>query len=242
MYANKSIYLSNDVSGWQIFDSLQMGIPKPYRIITTPTGEVLLPNGKGLLILRGGKKILINKSVVWQMPSNNVLYAYYDSKSRLWIGTTRGSIMIDKKQNVTVFNNTRTPLDGVCITNITEDKTGNLYFALQSVKNPTGNNDEGGIAIMGIDGKWAHYNDKNSGMPVNQVTSLLFGKAEHVLWIATRTAGLVRFDLKEGWENYHNNNSGMPGHDISELSQDSKGTIYAATANGMVIIKKNGSL
>jgi ligand-binding sensor domain-containing protein len=66
----------------------------------------------------------------------------------------------------------------------------------------------------------------------------MYDKIEQVLWLATQHAGLVRFDLKSGWENYHNNNSSVPGPDVYQLAQDSKGTIYASTANGMLKVEK----
>jgi ligand-binding sensor domain-containing protein len=70
------------------------------------------------------------------------------------------------------------------------------------------------------------------------VNSLLYDRFEHVLWIATNQSGLVRFSLKDGWENYNNSNSPVPGFEIHQLAQDNKGTIYAATANGMLRIQK----
>jgi len=92
--------------------------------------------------------------------------------------------------------------------------------------------------VLTKDGKWFHYNDKNSGMPSNHVNSLLYDKLEHVLWISTHESGLVRFDLKDGWENYNNINSAVPGFDIYQMAQDSKGNIYAATVNGLLRIRK----
>jgi hypothetical protein len=237
LYADRNVYMYNN-TGWQLFNPAQFGISKPYRIITTATGELFLPNSKGLLILRNGKFRLIDNQVILELPSNNVYYAYYDSRGRLWIGTDKGSIMINKKQKTTMFNGSKTPLDNVCITNMTEDEQGNLYFSMNAVKKQTGNNDEEGLAVLSTDGKWTHYNDENSGMPANHVSTLLYDKFEHVLWLGTDKSGLVRFDLKNGWENYHNNNSTVPGHDILQLSQDSKGVIYVATANGLLLVKK----
>jgi ligand-binding sensor domain-containing protein len=238
MTANGGIFMYN-TAGWQLFDSVHLNINKPYRVVTAPSGEILLPNNKGLLIFRNGKMRLIDNNLVWQLPSNDVYYAYYDSHERLWIGTSKGSLMIDKKQKVTVFNNTKSPLSNVAVTNVIEDEAGNLYFTLRSCKRPAGSdNDDEGIAIMTADGKWQHYNDKNSGLPTNLVNSLLYDKVEHVLWIATPQAGLIRYDLKGGWENYHNDNSPLLTHDINHLAQDSKGTIYASTANGMLVISR----
>ncbi|MDB5111112.1 MAG: hypothetical protein JWR67_2226 [Mucilaginibacter sp.] len=237
LYANKAIYMYSD-AGWRIFDSTHVAISSGYHIIANPEGEVFFTSHKGLLILRNDKIRLLNKELIGQLPSNNVYYAYYDTHKRLWIGTFRGSIMIDKKQKVTVFNNPNTPLNNVCISGIAEDEQGNLYFSLHAYKTSTGDVDEEGIAMLRADGKWFHYNDKNSGMPSNHVNSLLYDKFEHVLWIGTHQSGLVRFDLKDGWENYHNNNSAIPGYDIYQIAQDSKGVIYAATANGLLKIRK----
>jgi len=237
MYANKAIYM-HDNAGWRIFDSVNFKISGAYRIIANPTGELFFTNSKGLLIVRGDKLRLIDQQVLDQLPSNNVYYAYYDTQQRLWIGTSGGTIMIDKKQKSIPFNRSNTPLNNVCITNAVEDENGNIYFSLLDPKNPPGDIDAEGIAVLTKDGKWLHYNDKNSGMPSNHVNSLLYDKLEHVLWIGTHESGLVRFDLKDGWENYNNVNSGVPGFDIYQMAQDSKGNIYAATINGLLRIRK----
>jgi ligand-binding sensor domain-containing protein len=67
---------------------------------------------------------------------------------------------------------------------------------------------------------------------------MLYDKFEHVLWLGTDQSGIVRFNLRDGWENYHNNNSPAPGYIINQLVQDSKGVIYATTANGLLRIRK----
>jgi hypothetical protein len=237
MCANKAVY-TFDHDGWKLFDSTNFKISGAYHIITNPSGEVFFTSNKGLLIVRNDKLVLMDQKLIGQMPSNDVYYAYYDTHERLWIGTSKGSIMIDKKQKVTSFNTPGTPLYNVSISNVAEDEKGNLYFSLLDTKKPTGNSDDEGIAVMNADGIWVHYNDKNSGMPSNHVNSLWYDKFEHVLWIGTHQSGLVRFDLKNGWENYNNNNSAIPGFDISQITQDSKGVIYVATANGMLMVKK----
>lgn len=238
IYANKAVYTFNQASNWRVYDSAHLNIPKPYRIVTTSTGEVFFPTFKGLMIFKGDKVRLIDKGVVWQLPSNDVKYAYFDSKKRLWIGTARGTIMIGKEEKVTAFNNSNTPLNNACITNITEDAQGNMYFTLGSLKTVDEDVDEEGLAVLNTKGQWTFYNDKNSGLPANHINTILYDKFENVLWLGTQKAGLVRFDLKDGWENYHNNNTTMPGFNILHLMQDGKGTVYAATANGLVRISK----
>ncbi len=115
---------------------------------------------------------------------------------------------------------------------------GNVYFSLQDCNQPATESDKEGLAVINARGKWLHYNDVNSGMPSNRVNCMLYDKFEHVLWLGTDQSGLVRFNLTDNWENYHNNNSPMPGFKIYQLLQDSKGTIYTTTANGLVRVKK----
>jgi ligand-binding sensor domain-containing protein len=237
MNANKAMYMYN-YSGWRLFDSTHFVVSSAYRIVTNPSGEIFFTSNKGLLIVRNEKVRLITKDLILQLPSNNVYFAYYDSRQCLWIGTDKGSIMIDKKKKATVFNRTNSPLKNVCITNITEDENGNLYFSVRACNKPAGDNDEEGIIVKKADGTWLHYNDKNSGMPSNQVNSILYDRFEHVLWVGTHQSGLVRFDLKNGWENYNNTNTTIPGFDIYQMAQDSRGNIYASTANGMLRINK----
>jgi hypothetical protein len=120
-----------------------------------------------------------------------------------------------------------------------EDEQGNIYFSLVDYNNTNGDdNDKEGIAVLKPNGKWLHYTDKNSGLPSNRVNTMMYDKFEHILWIGTDKSGLVRFDLKDGWENYNNNNSAVPGFKIYQLVQDSKGIIYATTANGLLRIRK----
>ncbi|GAB3925203.1 ligand-binding sensor domain-containing protein [Mucilaginibacter myungsuensis] len=240
IYANKAIFTFND-KGWQVFDSTRLQIARPYKIVATSTGEIFFPTGKGLMIFKEGKVRLIDKNVVFQMPSNDVKYAYFDSKKRLWMGTSRGSIMIGKSEKVTAYNGSKTPLNNTIITNITEDGKGNMYFALHAFNNTGDDMDQEGLAILSADGKWSFYNDKNSGLPANHITTLLYDKVENALWLGTDKSGIARFDLKDGWENYHNGNSKMPGFNIFQLMQDAKGQIYATTANGLVRISRGSA-
>lgn len=211
--------------------------PGAIRILNNRHGDLLFATKAGLVVLRKDKVVVLNKKTIPLLPSNDVIYVYEDSRKRLWIGTSKGCIMVD--HNVpTTFNTSNTPLKDTYISNTVEDEAGNLYFSLTACTAIPGDNDKEGIAVLKTNGSWLHYTDKNSGMPSNHVNDMLYDKYEHVLWIGTEQSGLVRFNLKDGWENYHNNNSPMPGYTINKLAQDSKGVIYAATVNGLLRIKK----
>lgn len=236
VYVNHKMFKYTD-AGWQIYDFKKFLSAGVTHILNSRRGDLLFTTKDGLLALRKDKVILLNKKLIPQLPSSNVLYAFEDSKKRFWIGTSKGTMMMD--HNVpTTYSKSNTPLKGMYISGATEDEKGNIYFSLRDCNQVQGNNENEGIAVLRADGTWLHYNDQNSGMPSNRVNDILYDKFEHILWIATEESGLVRFDLKDGWENYHNNNSKVPGHTIFQLVQDSKGVIYVTTANGLLMMKK----
>jgi hypothetical protein len=236
VYVDDKMYKYSD-AGWQIFDFKKFVAPGAIRILNNQHGDLLFTTKAGLVVLRKDKVVVLNKKTIPLLPSNNVNYVYEDSRKRLWIGTSKGCIMID--HNVpTTFNKSNTPLKDTYISNATEDEAGNLYFSLTACNATPGDNDKEGLAVLKTNGTWLHYTDKNSGMPSNHINDMLYDKYEHVLWMGTQESGLVRFNLKDSWENYHNNNAPMPGYTINKLAQDSKGVIYAATTNGLLRIKK----
>jgi ligand-binding sensor domain-containing protein len=237
VYDDNKMYKCTD-AGWQIYDFKKFITSSVNHVLNSRNGDLLFATKNGLVVVRKDKVVVLNKKMIPLLPSNNIVYAYVDGQKRLWIGTSTGSIMIDKDFMVTTFNTSDSPLKNVCISGAVEDEKGNLYFSLISCNKVEGDNDKEGIAVLKAGGNWTYYNDSNSGMPSNHVNDILYDKFEHILWIGTEQSGLVRFDLKDDWENYHNNNSPTPGYTIYKLVQDSKGVIYATTANGLLRIKK----
>ncbi|WP_172623204.1 ligand-binding sensor domain-containing protein [Flavisolibacter ginsenosidimutans] len=236
--SNNSIYKFNN-GNWTKVDSTKTGSGWTRNIVAVENGEVLFCTNKGLVIYHNDQWSLLNQKRVKQLPSNEILYAYKDKKQRLWVGTYKGSIMIDVNNRITEFNQSKTPLNQICISKAVEDSDGNIYFGLYDYeRSPVRDRPRAGIAVFRKDGTWIHYNDTNSGLPANTINSVLFDKFENVLWIGTNDAGLVRFDLKDMWENYHNLNSKVPSSYTFDLSQDSKGNIYASTFNGMMRLRK----
>jgi ligand-binding sensor domain-containing protein len=209
------------------------------HITCTPFGEVLVCTSNGLSILKNGQWELLSDQTIKQLPSNQIFYAYRDRRQRLWIGTTGGTIMIDTNKQVVEFNQSETPLKSTFITGAVEDDAGNLYFSLADYETSRERHrPKEGLAILSGDGNWQHLNDENSGLPSDHVNSLLFDPFEHVLWIGTNESGLVRWDLKNGWEVYHDQNSKVPNSHVFDLSQDSKGNVFASTYNGMIRISR----
>ncbi len=240
VYGTKNIY-SYDNSKWTKYDSTEIGIDGAYEIINNPkTSEVFFCSDEGLTIYKEGKWTNINQTKFKELPSNRVKFAKRDSKNRIWIGTSKGTAMIDENNQVTNFENLSTPLKGKGITSMDEDEIGNLYFSLYEFDRKEKrkvNNDEG-IAIRYVDETIKQFNTENSGMPFNHANCVLYDRNEKILWISSDRAGLVRYDLKDGWENYHNKNSDIPTSYISTMTFDKKGNLYLATRQGLVKIEK----
>ncbi len=240
VYGKENIYSFNN-SKWTKYDSTEIGINGAYEIINNPkTGEVFFCSDAGLTIYKNGNWSNLNKAKIKELPSNRITYAKRDSKNRIWIGTFSGTIMIDENGKATNFQNTSTLLKGKCITSMTEDENGNLYFSLYEFERKEKgkvNNDEG-IAICYTDGTIRQFTTENSGMPFNHTNCVVYDKNEKVIWISTDRAGLIRYDLKDGWENYHNENSNIPTSYISTMTLDEKGNLYLATRQGLVKIER----
>ncbi|MDN5286159.1 MAG: hypothetical protein JWR38_2433 [Mucilaginibacter sp.] len=236
---NNTIYKCTD-AGWQVYDFKRFITADVTHVLNSRNGELIFTTKNGLVVVRKDKVVALDKRAIPLLPSNNIIYAYVDSKRRLWIGTSKGTIMIDRSSSVTTFNTSDNPLKNMSISGAVEDERGNLYFSLIDCNKVPGDSDNAkeGIAVLGVNNRWFHYNDINSGMPSNHVNTMLYDKFEHVLWLGTDQSGIVRFNLNDGWENYHNNNSPAPGYTINQLVQDSKGVIYATTANGLLRIRK----
>ena len=210
-----------------------------YAITCNDFGETLISTDSGVVMLHDGKTTILTKKEIKELPSNHIFYAFRDKMKRLWIGTFKGSIMIDENNKVKSFNNSETPLKGISITDAVEDDKGNIYFAMYDyTSSEERDRPEEGFSRFSKDGKWTHFNDKNSGLPADHVNSLWYDKFEKVLWVGTNEAGLVRYDLKNGWEDYNNKNSKVPSSYIFQITQDSKGSLYVATFDGMMRIEK----
>ena len=227
-------------NSWEFHSPEKIGINGCYHIINNPkSGEVFFCADAGLVTFKNGNWSIINKKNLAKLPDNRVHYAKRDSKNRLWIGTFKGSLMIDENGKITEFQKTESMLKGRCITSLTEDSKGNIYFGLYKNDKGTEKNSDEGIAVLSIDGKWQKFITENSGIPVNHTYNMIYDNNENILWITTGSCGLIRFDpINNIWENYNNLNSNIPTSYMQDIDIDSKGNIYLATRNGMVKIEK----
>lgn len=225
---------------WKYHLPTDIGIDGCYKIINNQkTGEVFFCADEGLVILKNEKWDIITRKKMPELPEDKVYYAKRDSKNRLWIGTFKGSLMVDENGKIIEFDKGASLLKGKCITSMTEDAKGNIYFGLYKNNKGKEMNSDEGIAILSVDGTWKKFVTENSGIPVNHTSNMLYDNNENILWITTGSCGLIRFDpAKNIWENYNNSNSNIPTSYIQDIEQDSKGNIFLATRSGMVKIER----
>ncbi|MGN6267990.1 MAG: hypothetical protein ACTHM5_20100 [Ginsengibacter sp.] len=83
-------------------------------------GETFICSDSGLIIIKNEKVTILTKKEIKELPSNQIFYAFRDKMERLWIGTFKGTIMIDKNNKVKTFDQSETPLKETAITNAVE--------------------------------------------------------------------------------------------------------------------------
>lgn len=230
--ANQKIYKYDDTA-WEIFDSKKTGIKNAYGIFTSKDGRVFFASFEGLGIYENGKWQLLTTKI---LPSLGVFYANSDSKGRIWIGTDTGTIILNKNGSIVKLNESKSPLKNLCVTDMVEDKDGNIWFATFAYDKKTNEK----LVELSSNGSWSYFDMNNSGLPQDDINKMLYDKKEDVLWISVNNVGLVRFDRKNDWQVFTNQNSGVPSTIIDDLQQDSKGNIWCATHYGLLrVTKKN---
>lgn len=224
---------------WTKLDSSKVGFKDINKIVVNrDSNEVFFCTDNGLFIYKNEKWQRINRNTTPELPTNKIEFATRDSKGRIWMGTFKGSIMIEEHK-VSVFNKAKHLLNGQCILALDENENGTLFMCLYDYKKKGAEKTNDGIASYdNSTNQWRRYTVSNSGLPVNSTESLLVDK-DNIVWIVTATAGLVRFDPRiDLWENYNNRNSPIPTSFIMDIEEDREGRLILGTRQGIVRLSK----
>lgn len=81
--------------------------------------------------------------------------------------------------------------------------------------------------------EWTVYNMYNSGLPDNQVTSIII-EENGTKWIGTWDGGLASYD-GNNWTVYNTTNSGLPVNRVRALAIDSLGNKWIGTLDGGLV-------
>ncbi len=85
------------------------------------------------------------------------------------------------------------------------------------------------VKIDKVYGTVALYNTSNSGLPDNDVTSIVIDISGNK-WIGTNSNGLIKFDGTK-WTVYNTSNSGLPNNNVQSISIDGSGNKWIGTSD-----------
>lgn len=217
---------------WSKYDSLNSPINWARKIVTDHLGNILFTSWEGVAKFDGHKWSVINKKNS-KLPSDKILGVFVDSKSRTWIGTFEGNVVIDKDK-ILILNDPSSPLSKAYISKMYEDKKGNLWFSLYNEKGISA-----GIYILSTNGHWERILDQDQKMFTNNsINDFLLDEQTGTLWLSQNNVGILKYDINsKKLEVYTNENSNVPSVNIERITKDKDGTIWAATYAGMIKTK-----
>ena len=218
-----------DNEKWTIYDSTNSPINWARKIFVDNANNVWFTSWNGVAKFDGKGWSVINQKNS-KLPTDKTLGIFVDSKSRTWIGTFEGNIMIEN-QKTTKFVDKNSPLSKAYISQMQEDRQGNLWFDLYNEKGS-----DAGIYILKTDGAWERITNKNPKMfSENSINYFLLDEDKNILWITLNNVGILRYDIqKKDWEIYTNENSNVPSVNIEKIAKDKDGAIWAATYAGVI--------
>lgn len=154
--------------------------------------------------------------------SRNIIWSIYTEGDIIWIGSNEGLNRYDRKHKT---NRSFTP--SIVVNG--EKRANAIYCLLKEDNNQFLVGTDGGVyKFYGSSGQFQKAN--LSGIRINERTYDLERDRDDRLWISTRN-GLHFFDGNE--YKIFNTSNGLPGNIVRKVFQDSNGTIWIATDNGL---------
>lgn len=219
-----------DNEKWTIYDSLNSPISWARTVFADNSNNIWFTSWDGLIKYDGSVWSVLNVANAG-LPTNKVLGAFVDSNNRIWIGTFEGNVRIDNGKTIRI-KDTNSPLDFGFISKMHEDKEGNLWFDLFNDKDKS----KSGMFVLRTTGAWESIAPKDSQMfSQNSVNDFLLDEKTNTLWIALNKVGLIKYDItNKVWETYTTENSDVPSIHVMKLTQDDRGSVWAATFAGII--------
>lgn len=126
-----------------------------------------------------------------------------------------------------IFDETNSPLVETVLLDIQIGPENYLWIATSNL---------GLIKFDGIE--WTIYNNSNSGLPGNSVTSICWDDNDE-MWLGTGGSGLVHFNGTD-WIIYNSENIGLPENGTKDLIFDNDGNLWFGCSNNQGAIKFDG--
>ena len=157
------------------------------------------------------------------LPSNQILSFLEDSEHNIWIGTNGEGLAMLQGDEFAHFG-LKSGFANSNIMDVKADSLGRLWVAT----------DGGGLSVMTFNNGATTVKTftEKDGLSSNFITSIAIGKgSNHNIWVATTNKGILKYDGK--YFTRFDTHQGLEEERINCLYVDSKGILWAGTANGI---------
>ena len=188
-----------------------------YRLwIGTSNGVYILDRNSGTFTNYQSKR-----NDPFSLNNNDVYSLCCDRSGNMWVGTDWGLNLFDpvRKNFREVYAKQDTSKGASCINRIVSDKNGDL--------------------LVGSSAGLSAYNFKNDSVYglLNNATRTVLEDKGGILWIGTRTDGLIRYNRLtkevERFTNILDDTSSLAANFVSSITQDHDGKIWLGTISGL---------
>lgn len=160
----------------------------------------------------------------YSIKNNNIFAIFTDSRNRIWIGTTNQTyIYVPEIDGFQQFK----PLDGVFISDIWEDKNGDIWFTTANT----------GIIRYNPNNKELKrfHHDKNdiNSLCYDRITSV-FEDSKQRLWFTSEDGGFCRYNESDETFTRITIKEGLPSNVIFKILEDDNQHLWLSTNNGIV--------
>ncbi len=208
------------------------------------SGEILIGNNNGIEIYQPKSGSFIPfKSNLQENNFSDPQSICYDDNGNLWCGTWGMGVFVFDTTNKIIArytkNNSRLTSNIIC--SIVSDRDQNIYFATFG----------GGLVVYNQrNKKWtvhSHNDSDTNSISDNSLFTLYIDKQD-ALWIGTVGRGLdkmIRDDTDsiyfKHYSYYEADNTQISGPTIQSILEDSNGTLWVGTNNGLNKLNKDGN-
>jgi len=218
-----------DDTKWTKFDSLNSPINWARKIFVDNSNNIWFTSWNGVAKFDGSNWKMYTKANA-QLPADKTLGVFVDCKDKLWIGTFEGNVVIENGKT-TLLDDKKSPLSKAYISQMYEDKKGNLWFDLYNDKSPNNS----GIYILDTYNKWTKLEFPSSVLDDSAINDFMLDENSNKLWVTVNGVGVLLYDLSsKKWEIYTNVNSDVPSIHAEQIAQDKDGNMWIATYAGAI--------
>ena len=222
----KRVNISVENGTWKVFTNRS----EINALLLSDDGKTLWVGTNGGLEKRDAQtgKILKVFTIRNGLPNNYITALLSDEIGGLWIGTVGGLAHYTVGEQWQVFNTKNSELPSNLIQALLSDNRYGLWIGVNCW------NEEcvrGGLVHYTDDRQWEVFNTENSGLPSNDVWTLLSDDQEG-LWIGTE-GGLAHYTSAGQWQVFNKNNRTFHQELVHGLLSDNQGGLWIGTNEGL---------